>query len=229
MQNGFKYFDRILNVVLVVIALAWAYDHFIVKKSPEGKVAEAQSLSMDAQAAFGDAENTSSVLPAKKGDPEPVTFTQSGIVPTDFDKATKEILNSDVPVLLFIYTSWCPYCNKLYPEIESVANERQDSLKIVAVSVDKSEYAFQRYMNGKPSAPPFIPYYLGNGKEYSRLINYLQLEGFNFNGGIPFMAFFSHGKPAGQIGGYVEKDKIDRILEQIYADTSTTEPSKPSL
>lgn len=226
MQKEFKSFDRLLNVILVIVALAWAYDHFIRDK-PERKAEEAQALSSDAQAAFNESQ-TSEVMPSKKGVSQPVTFTPEGITPIDFDKASKEIMNSDVPVLVFIHASWCPYCNKLYPIVESVANEQLGNIKVLALSIDKSEYAFQRYINSKPSTS-LTPYYLGNGEEYSRMMNFLQLSGFNFNGAIPFMAFFSHGKPAGQIGGFVEKDKIDQILQQIYADSSTPLSTQPSL
>lgn len=219
MNNVFKHFDRFLNVIIIILAGLAVYHMFFVQKTPEE---QKSSLVSEAEAAFGEA----SIMTVSGKTSQPMVYTPSGIVPINFDNLTDELENSDVPVLLMIYTSWCPYCNKLFPEIVSIAGEQQGNLKIVAVSVDKDKAAFQRYNGTHSPAPPFPAYYLGAGEDYNRLINYLQLIGFNFKGGIPFMAFFSQGKPAGQIGGYVEKAKIDQMLRQIYSvHSSSTKPT----
>lgn len=221
MNNLFKHFDRFLNVIIVILGGLAVYHMFFVQKTPEQQKA---TLVSEAEAAFGEA---SLLTISGKSSAAPMVYTPSGIVPLTFDNLTDELENSDVPVMLLIYTSWCPYCNKLFPEVVNIGNERQGDLKIVAVSVDKDKSAFQRYNSSHNNTLPFPAYYLGAGEDYDRLINYLQLIGFNFKGGIPFMAFFSQGKPAGQIGGYVEKAKIDQMLQQIYAVHSST--SKPTL
>lgn len=220
MPNLFKHFDRFLNIIIVILGGLAVYHMFFVQKTPEEQKA---SLISEAEAAFGQA---SLLTVSGKSSAAPLVYTPSGILPIDFENLTNELKNSDAPVMLLIYTSWCPYCNKLFPEIVDIANERQGNLKIVAVSVDKDKNAFQRYTSAHSATPPFPAYYLGAGEDYDRLINYLQLIGFNFKGGIPFMAFFSQGNPAGQIGGYVEKAKIDQMLQQIYsAHSSSTKPT----
>lgn len=222
MPNVFKHFDRILNVIIVILGCLAVYHMFFVQKSPEQ---QKQTLLSEAEAAFSDSSIVSVSGKTSKG--MQMVYTQSGIVPVTFEQVTEEVLKSDTPVLLLIYTSWCPYCNKLFPEISKIAEEQQGNLKVVAVSVDKSKEAFRTYTNSHTTQPPFPAYYLGAGEDYDRLINYLQLTGFNFKGGIPFMAFFSQGKAAGQVGGYVEKEKIDQIIQQIYATRSSQ--SKPTL
>lgn len=222
MPNVFKHFDRVLNIIIVILGCLAVYHMFFVQKSPEE---QKESLLSEAEAAFGESSIIS--VSGKTSSSGQLVYTLSGIVPVTFEQLTEDVLKSDVPVLLMVYTSWCPYCNKLFPEVSKIAQEQQGNLKVVAVSVDKSKEAFRTYTNSHSSPPPFPAYYLGAGNDYDRLINYLQLTGFNFKGGIPFMAFFSQGKPAGQIGGYVEKEKIDQIIQQIYATRSSQ--SKPTL
>lgn len=208
MSRPFKYFDRILNIVLVVIALLWAYDHFIRKKEPE-------KLTDEALAAFSEPDQRTGAAPRVTS--QPVSYEVGKILPVDFEKISDLIKTSDVPVALFIYTSWCPYCNKIFPEVEQLTREHEGRLRVIAVSVDEDPQKFKDYIEAKPSSAPFNTYYLGAGEEYYRLMNYLKLIGLKFSGGIPYIAFFSQNQPAGQIGGFVEKKQIEGMLREIYS------------
>ena len=48
----------------------------------------------------------------------------------------KEVLESDLPVLIDFYASWCNPCKVLSPIVEKVANEN-DKIKVVKINVDK--------------------------------------------------------------------------------------------
>jgi thioredoxin len=54
----------------------------------------------------------------------------------DFDR---EVLSASatVPVLVDFHATWCPPCKKLGPEIEALAKERGDRLRVVKIDVDQ--------------------------------------------------------------------------------------------
>lgn len=53
----------------------------------------------------------------------------------DFDR---EVLKSELPVLVDFFATWCGPCKMLGPVLESVAQEFQGKAKIVKVDIDDS-------------------------------------------------------------------------------------------
>lgn len=56
--------------------------------------------------------------------------------------------------IVFIYTSWCPYCRKAMPKIMDLENVRPGS--IIAVSEDEDHVKFVSYINKYPKIPFMI-------------------------------------------------------------------------
>lgn len=75
----------------------------------------------------------------------------------------KEVLNSEKPVLIDFYASWCTPCKKLSPIIEEFAKEH-DEIKVVKVNVDKEEITITKY--NIYAMPTLI--FIKNGKEVDR-------------------------------------------------------------
>lgn len=50
---------------------------------------------------------------------------------------SREVLQSDVPVLIDFYADWCGPCRMLSPTLQKVAKDYQGKAKIVKVDVDR--------------------------------------------------------------------------------------------
>ena len=55
-----------------------------------------------------------------------------------YDQWETEVLQSDKPVLVDFYATWCGPCKLLSPVLEELAGERDD-IKIVKVDVDQED------------------------------------------------------------------------------------------
>lgn len=58
------------------------------------------------------------------------------IAEQDFER---EVLRSELPVLIDFYADWCAPCKTVAPEVEAIARELEGKAKVVKVDIDRSK------------------------------------------------------------------------------------------
>ena len=69
----------------------------------------------------------------------------------DFDK---EVLQSDVPVLVDFWAEWCGPCRMIAPSVDAIAGEYAGKLKVLKLNIDKEASTAAKY--GVMSIPTLI-------------------------------------------------------------------------
>ena len=75
----------------------------------------------------------------------------TAVATADFDK---QVLESDVPVLVDFWASWCGPCRAIAPAVDAVAEEYSGRAKVLKLNVDESPEIAGRY--GVQSIPTLI-------------------------------------------------------------------------
>ena len=85
-----------------------------------------------------------------------------------------EVLDSELPVLVDFWATWCPPCRQMAPIVDQLAAELEGKLKVVSVDVDQNPLLQAQY--GISAIPTFNIY--KGGEVVKQLI-----------GGLPKAAF----------------------------------------
>ncbi len=80
----------------------------------------------------------------------------------------REVLKSDVPVLVDFWADWCAPCKMVAPVVEKIAREYSDDIKVTKLDVDKNQSTASRY--NVMSIPTLLIF--EDGREKDRIVGY---------------------------------------------------------
>lgn len=75
----------------------------------------------------------------------------------------REVIDSDIPVLIDFWAPWCAPCRAIAPVVEDLSREYAGKLKVVKMNVDENPLTPSRY--GVRSIPNLLIFKNGQVKE----------------------------------------------------------------
>src|ERR687890_439486 len=78
----------------------------------------------------------------------------------------REVLQSDVPVVLDFWAEWCPPCRALAPTFEELAKQYEGRVRFVKLNVDENQQVPQRF--GIKGIPTLV--FFDGGREVERVV-----------------------------------------------------------
>lgn len=88
------------------------------------------------------------------------------------DNFDKEVLDSDIPVLVDFWAPWCHFCLMVAPVVEEIADELDGKIKVCKLNCDEAQELAVSY--GISSIPAFILF--KNGEEVDTLVGAFSKE-----------------------------------------------------
>jgi thioredoxin 1 len=103
--------------------------------------ASAQPADVKAHAAYllgqGPKPAQSTSAPAPKGNGQPVKVTDSSF--------ERDVLQSDIPVLVDFWAAWCGPCRMIAPSLDKIAQNYAGRLKVAKLNVDENQRMAAKY------------------------------------------------------------------------------------
>ena len=76
------------------------------------------------------------------------------------DNFEREVLKSDIPVMIDFWATWCMPCKMMSPIVDEIAKEMEGKVKVAKVNIDEEQALTLKY--GIMSIPTFVVIKNGN-------------------------------------------------------------------
>ena len=76
------------------------------------------------------------------------------------DNFEREVIKSDIPVMIDFWANWCMPCKMMSPIVEEIAKEMEGKVKVAKVNIDEEQALTLKY--GIMSIPTFVVIKNGN-------------------------------------------------------------------
>ncbi|MCK4554988.1 MAG: thioredoxin [Candidatus Aenigmarchaeota archaeon] len=95
-----------------------------------------------------------------------------GLVHLTDENFDGEVMQSEIPVIVDFWATWCPPCKMLAPVFEALAGEYEGKVKFAKLDTDEARAVAQKY--SIMSIPTLIVF--KSGKEVERMVGALPKE-----------------------------------------------------
>ncbi len=141
---------------------------------------------------------------------EPIAMTSMQVA-NEFEKAEGK------PILLYIYTTWCPTCVKNFPIINEISREFQNTeLQVIALAIDRNldPEDLHSYLD-KFGNLHFQPRYLAFKEGF---LEFLQKKNIHYTNRIPFTVLIARdGKIIAKFSGLKNKNYLrNKIIKELF-------------
>lgn len=146
------------------------------------------------------------------------TFNQELPHPISANQIAIELEKADGrPILLYLYTTWCPTCEKNFKLFNEISREFQNTeLKVLAISIDRNmtAEALGSYLNERGNFY-FDPYFLAQKDGFIELLSKKNIK---YRGNIPYTILLGRSSEAVvKYAGIKSKNYLrNRIIKELY-------------
>ena len=88
------------------------------------------------------------------------------VITVDNNNFEKEVLQSNTPVFIDFWATWCGPCRMMAPVVEELAQSMGEVVKVCKIDIDQNPELAEKY--GVMSIPTFIV--IKNGSETARTV-----------------------------------------------------------
>lgn len=114
---------------------------------------------------------------------------------TELSTEIREI--QDGHAILFLYTSWCPYCKKQIEAMHEISQQRPE-IRILSISLDDDPQALHAFLQKRPHLKFESRIFTGPGD----IRQIISAAGGQYDGGIPYNGIITEGRIVSQAMGY---------------------------
>ncbi len=209
--------NKVLNVVLVLMGLAWVAGWYLTPKPTELQAQATQEFARAEMFFAADLDEKYNLMSSMRV----LTFEQ-------MVEASKQ-----TPVVVLVYASWCPSCKGMIEEMNNFAKNNVGKMRLAILSIDVDPADAEAFLS--KNEPIYVESYaVDNGRKYYADIgDAMRRFGFAFTGGVyendgadrvfkqtavPHLMVIKGGRAEFENAGAIKRDALKQLLTKYAND-----------